>query len=545
VRTTQCLGLALGALLVAPLAAGSAVAAPPTTTVYRSATAFTVEPFSGVIGPAANAVPAAEARSHGARSIPRSGPAAVATPALAPAAPALLGPGRLLANFDAVGSLDSAITNFGAQFEPPDPSVCVGNGFVVEMVNSAYSVFRPNGTLVAGPFNINGPFDEGLTEFTSDPRCYFDPATDTWFATILFLNRDFTSGHLDVAVNTSGDPTTPWTNYPIDTDSLGSRTGPRHAGCPCFGDQPLLGIDRRNLYVSTNEFSINGPEFNGAQIYAIAKQDLVAERTAHVVHWDGLDILGAPAVSVQPALTYGRARAEFFLNSLDTAGTFDQRIGVWALSHGRVVAGGGIPTLSSTIVASEQYSNPPRAQQKGSTSLLDSGDDRMQQTQFISGEIWGALGTAVSVGGDPQPHAGAAWFRVRPRLRQGVIADPTIVQQGYVSAPGLDLIYPAIAAGPGGRAAMAFTVTGTTLFPSAGYAVLPAGASSFGPVRVAAEGTGSYDKNAGRWGDYSWAVLDPSESAVWMASEYIPPQRSQTLDGRRNWGTRVYAVPVG
>ena len=85
----------------------------------------------------------------------------------------------ILSNFDGVSSLDSAVTNFGAEFEPPDQGLCVGNGFVVEPVNSAFTIYRPNGSLVSGPLNVNVLFSEGLTEFTSDPRCYFDKATHT------------------------------------------------------------------------------------------------------------------------------------------------------------------------------------------------------------------------------------------------------------------------------------------------------------------------------------------------------------------------------
>ena len=114
-------------------------------------------------------------------------------------------------------------------------------------------------------------------------------------------------------------------------------TGPKHAGCPCFGDQPTLGIDASNVYITTNEFSILGPQFNGAQIYAIPKSDLVmagpTATPAHFVHFDKLSIGGAPAASVQPALTTGAAPAEYFLNSLDPNGTFDQRIGVWAMTN--------------------------------------------------------------------------------------------------------------------------------------------------------------------------------------------------------------------
>lgn len=58
-------------------------------------------------------------------------------------------PGRLLTSFNGVSSLDSEVTNFGARFEPPDQGLCVGNGFVVEPVNSAYTIYRTDGSVVA------------------------------------------------------------------------------------------------------------------------------------------------------------------------------------------------------------------------------------------------------------------------------------------------------------------------------------------------------------------------------------------------------------
>jgi hypothetical protein len=67
----------------------------------------------------------------------------------------------ILSNFDGVSSLDSAVTNFGAEFEPPDQGLCVGNGFVVEPVNSAFTIYRRNGSVVAGPLNVNVLFNEG------------------------------------------------------------------------------------------------------------------------------------------------------------------------------------------------------------------------------------------------------------------------------------------------------------------------------------------------------------------------------------------------
>jgi hypothetical protein len=85
----------------------------------------------------------------------------------------------------------------------------------------------------------------------------------------------------------------------------------------------------------------------------------------------------------------------------------------------------------------------------------------------------------------------------------------------------------------------------TTQFPSAAYATLKAGGSNFGPPVVAAPGTGPYDPNATRWGDYSFAVPDDTSDSAWLATEYVPPKSSQTTTRARNWGTRVFEVPLG
>jgi hypothetical protein len=90
---------------------------------------------------------------------------------------------------------------------------------------------------------------------------------------------------------------------------------------------------------------------------------------------------------------------------------------------------------------------------------------------------------------------------------------------------------------------MGFSMSGPGMFPSAGYATLSSGQASFGPPIIASRGRGPYFKKSTRWGDYSWAVLDPAASdRIWLANEYIPPLSSQTVDGHQNWGTRVYAV---
>lgn len=104
-----------------------------------------------------------------------------------------------------------------------------------------------------------------------------------------------------------------------------------------------------------------------------------------------------------------------------------------------------------------------------------------------------------------------------------------ITGQGYVASPGNFLFYPAIQASPNGSVAMVFTLSGPNFFGSAAYARMDQDGKSFGKIKVAALGSGPYDPNATRWGDYSFAVADPNGESIWLATEYIPPLQGRPL----------------
>src|ERR1700687_5790792 len=296
-RPAIVLALATGLTTATTPLTATAAGSAPSVTVHR-ATNMGLAPR--VSTATASSARVASTQQRGARQLPRSARAAAARlgqlPTIGSADAATVqssgennsSSGRLLQHFNGVSSLDSEVTNRGLKFEPPDTALCEGNGFVLEPVNSAYRIYRTNGTSIAGPFNINDLFHLAWFEYTSDPRCYYDPTTNTWFVTIIFLATTPDGNFGDnsaiyISVNNSGDPTTAWTTYTIDTTHADA---PAAFQCPCFGDQPRLGIDAYHLYLSTDEFSINGTAFNGAHLYAVAKRDLVRLRDEiHFAHF--------------------------------------------------------------------------------------------------------------------------------------------------------------------------------------------------------------------------------------------------------------------
>ena len=152
------------------------------------------------------------------------------------------------------------------------------------------------------------------------------------------------------------------------------------------------------------------------------------------------------AYSIQPATTppgaayaTGHGGTEYFLSALEFTGGLDNRIALWALTNSSSLSA-ATPSVKMqlTILDSQVYGAPPTMQQRDgptplkaliksklapaalgvkSTSehlnLLNSNDDRMNQTVFVNGQIWGALNT-VQKSPTGATRTGIAWFGVTP-----------------------------------------------------------------------------------------------------------------------------------
>src|SRR5262249_2613452 len=158
-----------------------------------------------------------------------------------------------------------AYVNTQFSLEPPDQALCVGNGFVMESVNTVIGVYRKSDkTLVSGPTAVNqflglAPEINRVTgvagDFASDPQWYFHQQLNRWFFAMMQEDpATSVRSHAYIAVSKTADPTGSWTIFNFDTTDDGVNGTPSHPDCPCFGDQPLIGADNYGFYVTTNEF---------------------------------------------------------------------------------------------------------------------------------------------------------------------------------------------------------------------------------------------------------------------------------------------------
>jgi hypothetical protein len=484
-------------------------------------------------------------------------------------------------------------TNTNPSLEPPDQGLCVGNGFVIEPINVAFAVYNESGTQLTATTALNQFYKRspaiirGTTpvfgDFLSDPKCYWDPVGKRFIQTILEVDAPgnfngvapFNRTHVLIAISQTSNPTGSWNLYSLDTSSDGLNGTPKHTGCPCLPDQPLLGANRDGVFIDVNEFQDN-PNFffNGGQIYALGRATL--ESGASSVVFDHLDVGTVPTGdanlpfwgSIQPATSIDpRSGTELLMTGgpedvFQNNAPLDNRIAAWSLTGTRSLNGSS-PSLqlSHEVLTSETYGLPINmgaTQKQGPTPLRDllnappinsneafetinANDSRMNQVVDLRGVLFGGVNTTVTSATGP-PRVGIAYFAVAAvGTPVGVFAH--ILNQGYVAVNGENVLFPSIAVNRSGFGAMAFTLSGPGFFPSSAYVRFAFG-RTVGPIYITGPGAlpedgfsgyaaeGSPTPGVARWGDYSAAVF--ADGAIWMGNEFIPNTPRTLL---ANWGT--------
>lgn len=478
--------------------------------------------------------------------------------------------------------------------EPPDQGLCVGNGYVLEAVNlvvglrDAATNTRIPGTVTGLntffglPYSINrGTVPPTRGPFTSDPKCLYDSDTKRFFVTILKETVDPASGAelgptaVLIAVSKTSNPLDGFKIFSIDTTNDGSNGTPSNPDCPCLPDQPLIGMDKNGLYITTNEFPVFVGGFNGAQVYAVSKQKLAANAAGNSSVLPPVAYINAGAIpvppadqavggiwyTVQPAVTppnkpgnsgndNSLKGVQYFLSALEFAGEPDNRVAVWGLTNTNSLQD-AVPNVSlqvSVVDTKTSYISPPRSTQKPSAATpaprkIDGGDDRMQQVVAVDNTLYGSLTTALGTGATAT--SGIAYWGIVPKWQNGKLGG-TVRTEGYVSVENNFLQRPSIALNHQGKGIIAFSLIGPDYFPSAAYVNFHKQHGAQGPVYVAGAGVapdiGFSGAGGGRqrWGDYSAGVDEAGN--VWVAAEYIPVVSFPAPANLANWGTYVWRI---
>jgi hypothetical protein len=478
--------------------------------------------------------------------------------------------------FSALTHRHQRLANGGNQFsvEPPNPSIAMANGYILEGVNNAIQVYDANG----GPqlskvlssnelFGVRAAINRTTGEngvYPTDMRVFYDHSISRWFVLQRAQDYDYfgnimNSSHLYLAVSQSADPLGGYNIYEMNTSNS------QNPGCPCIADYPQIGADQYGFYISANEFGIASESFVDSTILAVSKASLASGAVVPTLYRFLIPLADGFGFAIQPA--YTPPGASYFVASggleyfMSTQGSFSvaNSMAVWAM-YNTASLGTVAPALGLTriVVPTLTYAFPDKAVQAsgplpygssrippGPLANLDGGDMRVQALTYAGGRLYVSLATAMA---DDTGRAvvGGAYAILSPALRSSVLS-ANILRQGYIGVRNGYLLRPAMAVNARGQGAIAFTLVGSSYYPSAAFVPF----SNSGPgaaVQVAGAGslpedgftgyTGGYSTGVARWGDYATSVIG-TDGNVWMVTEYIPNAARTEL---ANWGTYVWRL---
>lgn len=429
-----------------------------------------------------------------------------------------------LSGFD---GLDFAHTQDGA---PPDTIAAAGPDYIVEAVNTDLAIYNKTTGQEVFKQDLGTLFSSVRTgNFLSDPVVVYDEAAQRFAVGVLDLkvNQVFGSVSSDsflFAVSNNSDPTTAADFTEMHSIDMTGNTG-------VFADYPRIGWNADGYFVSFNMFTtgIFGGSYDHASIIAIGKSSVTDQNNATFTYTQ--TNLGFPNFTLAPATMHGSSSGDpmyFVEEHLNSRGNTTGKIDVVAMRDALTT-----PSFTTTTLTVDPYTQPPAAEQKGSSGLMETNDTRILNAEWRNNTLVAAQ--TVGVSSDSDAHA--RWYQIDTSSTK-----PTLAQQGTIGVnSGSNSYFPSIAIAPNGDIGMTYIqsssseymsmyVTGRTSSDPTGTMQTPvlakAGETSY---------SATFDSSPYRAGDYSGITVDPINSTFWAANEYA----KTPTDSRANWGTWI------
>jgi hypothetical protein len=316
---------------------------------------------------------------------------------------------------------------------------------------------------------------------------------------------------IDIAVSKDSNPNDGWYFSQLNTSLTikGQLTG---------SDRPMLSGDGTNLYITAAQFNVNASGYVGTESWVIG------DTTGQGGGLYNGGTLTVNANQLMPAnqgvftVAAGGNGKTYYTSDYSSGGqvllalqTYDNATNTF----------GPITTLSlGNIDQGGAYT----VQQKGTNRLLDAVDNRIANTTYANGFLYGVselkpIGSSV-----PLVH----WFKVDVSNPN----NPTLVAQGDISGASIGTnvatFNSSIAVDAAGDVIINFTASGPNNYPSDYYvfqgATDPTGA--FSAPNLYQASTGFFDSGDGssvqRWGLNSSTTVDPNNpNSFWLSNEYV------------------------
>lgn len=418
---------------------------------------------------------------------------------------------------------------------PPDTNGAVGPRNYVQTVNSAFQVFRKDGTAVTQPMSINRLWTGSggspcEIRNDGDPIVLYDHLADRWV-----ISQFTTTPPYDecIAVSTSGDPAGTYYRYGFQLSTTN------------LADYPHLSVWPDGYYMSANMFA-DGTSFIRPQAFVFDRAAMLAGQPATVqlpavsgatlgsnsdpllpVDLDG----GLPPVTGTPAYfaeTYSGNSIRLWKFTTTWGSTPSSTLKLVSTSSGMgfsAASCGGSPRSTDCVA------------QPGTAEKLDTvGSRLMFRAVYRNFGDHEAIFLSHTVAATTSPfQAAVRWYEIR----NPGSSTPTVTQFGTYAPDTTSRWMGSIDADRQGNIALAYNVASGAIGPGIRYVgraaadplnIMTTGETSLTGVACAACDQSGVD----RWGDYSSLEVDPTDNCTfWFTGEYAKTASSAS------WYTKI------
>jgi len=392
---------------------------------------------------------------------------------------------------------------------PADPVGACGIDHVGVLVNMSCAFFTKDGTegLSSTLYDWFDPVMPSYYFGPFDPKIIYDHHSDRWVMLGLAYDSYLSKAWYCVSASQTSDPAGDWWLYALDASE--GRTN--------WPDYPGLGFDDRAIYITSNQWTFGGVQFDYAMIRVIRKTELYSGSPLLYLDFTGMtDPDGETSYTIKPAHTFGTPGKQYLVNTKWDEG---DHVVLWHIED----PASGLPVLvQDGEVPVRGYELPPDAEQLGSSSLIETNSCITQDCQYREGYLYTVF------------TEGWTWTSGLYSAIRLLKIDVDNLEPKIDFTFGKDdhyYYYPAVYTAPGGRIAMVYNRSSRSehvgMWYTGNCAILP----REGSIK---EGESDYSYSGlCRWGDYNGIAADPADPyKIWMFSMYpVAPTLWRTYVG--------------
>mmetsp|Transcript_11558 Transcript_11558/g.19672 ORF Transcript_11558/g.19672 Transcript_11558/m.19672 type:complete len:859 (+) Transcript_11558:125-2701(+) len=438
--------------------------------------------------------------------------------------------------------------NDGSYSHPPDQAICVGSGYIIEGVNSAWRIFNEATGQIVSSLSNDAFYNIDSTGFGwADPICTFDYTVNRFLTGIMLYDGPNSESYLVYSTNMVAGSVATWKSWKL-------QTSPTKCGdvSSCFDDYPQMGFSQHGLFLSSNVFGpLSSSSYQFSRIFMISKSQIVALESSPTTlefrpdTW-GMQVQNVPSGGAWATANGGTA---FFV----TTGSCAVGAIYNTASIDSTVPNVGLVLPRAPSPALTAYSGPDNIPQptsggqcrtsNGNYVNFDGLDNRLANVYYVNGVLYTAfaiLGTSsrmdvrvVAIRPNLSPNSNP------PVYTYTTLADITLRHSDGVTS----FTRPTIAVGASGRGVILVLIAGPTKFVSIGAITIGSDFSISSFVEVAS-GAGPYNAGSGassaRLGDYSAIQVLGDSNSFWLAGEYVPTRT--TCWSQWQWGTKLFKI---